>query len=82
MGTRKQEGGALRTIYDSSVERRVCFFRNSAGTFGFLEWEFCDEEDSWVPTRIGHGSRLSTMEDAIREARGRVDWLAAVVAAE
>lgn len=79
MGRRMQEGDALKTIYDSGLERRVCFYRNSDGTFGFLEWRFWDEEDSWAPTRIGQGSRLSTIEDAIREAKGRVDWLASLV---
>jgi len=74
-----QEGNAIKVIYDRVLERRVCFYRNSDGTFGFLEWKFCDEEKSWAPTRIGQGSRLSTLEDAIREAMGRVDWLASAV---
>lgn len=73
-----QEGNALKTIYDSDLERRVCFYGNSDGTFGFLEWSFCHDEDSWIPTRIGQGSRLSTIEDAIREAKGRVNWLVSV----
>ena len=76
---RKQEGNALRAIYDSDLERRVCFYRNSDGTIGFLEWSFSDVEDSWVPTRVGQGSRLSTIEDAVREAKGRVNWLASVL---
>ena len=76
---RKQEGNALRAIYDSDLERRVCFYRNPDGTFGFLEWSFCDKEDSWVPTRVGQGSRLSTNVDAVREATGRVSWLASAL---
>ena len=40
-----------------------------------VEWSFCDKEDSWVATRVGQGSRLSTIEDAVREATGRVVWL-------
>ena len=78
-GKRKQEGNALRAIYDSALERRVCFFRNSDGTFGFLEWSFSDKEDSRLPTRVGQGSRLSTIEDAVREATGRVGWLASAL---
>jgi hypothetical protein len=70
-----QEGEALKTIYDCDLKKRVCFYQNSDGTFGFLEWKFWAEEDSWAPTRIGQGSRLSTIEDAIREARVRVEWL-------
>jgi hypothetical protein len=54
------------------------FSKNSDGTFSFLEWKFSGEDDSWLPTRVGIGSRLSTLEDAVREAKGRVDWLKAV----
>jgi hypothetical protein len=78
-GKRMQEGNALKAIYDSDVERRVCFYRNSDGTFGFLEWRFFNQEDSWVATRVGQGSRLSTIEDAVREATGRVGWLASAL---
>jgi hypothetical protein len=78
-GRRKQEGNALKVIYDSGLQRRVCFYGNSDGTFGFLECSFCDEEDSWAPTRVGHGSRLSTIEDALREAKGRVGLLGSVL---
>ena len=80
MGTPKQEGNAIKTIYDTSAERRVCFCKNSDGTFGFVEWKFCTQEDSWVPTRTGQGARLGTLEDAIREAKGRVEWLASAIA--
>jgi hypothetical protein len=76
---RKQEGDALKAIYDSDLERRVCFYRNSDGTFGFLGWSFCDKEDSWVPTKIGEGSRFRTIEDAVCEAAGRVGWLPSAV---
>jgi len=82
MGRRKQEGDTLRTIYDPSEQRRVSFYRHSDGTFGFLEWKYLDEEESWAPTRIGAGSRLTTMEEAIREARGRVDWPATATVTE
>ena len=78
MREKKQEGGALKIIYDRDLEWRVSFFNNSDGTFGFLEWKFFEPEDSWIPTRGGQGSRLSTLEDAIREARMRIKWLAAV----
>jgi hypothetical protein len=78
-GKQMQEGNALKVIYDSDLERRVCFYKNSDGTFGFLEWRFLHEEDSWAPTRVGQGSRLSTIEDAVREATGRVGWLAAAL---
>ena len=76
MRERKQEGDALKIIYDQDLERRVSFFNNSDGTFGFQEWKFFEPEDSWILTRGGQGSRLSTLEDAVREARMRIKWLA------
>jgi hypothetical protein len=75
MSRRKQEGKSVRTIYDPQQSWRVTFSRNPDGTFGFLEWKFYVEENSWVPTRIGQGSRLGTLDEAIREATGRVEWL-------
>lgn len=79
MARQIQEGDALKTIHDLVLGRRVCFYKNLDGTFGFLEWYFSDDENSWIPTRIGQGSRLSTLEDAIREAVGRVNWLQSAV---
>jgi hypothetical protein len=78
MGSRKPEGATIKTIYDPGARRRVCFYKNSAGTLGFLKWKFLTQQKSWAPTRIGQGSRLGTREDAMREAQGRVAWLAAI----
>ena len=75
MGRRKQEGGSLRTVYDFDERKRVCFIKNQDETFGFLEWTFSDSDDSWIPTRVGAGSRFATLEDAIKGAQGRVAWL-------
>ena len=75
MGIRKQEGDSLLTVYGEGDERRVTFHRRLDGTFGFQEWRFSAAEDSWMHFRNGDGSRLSTLDDAIREAKGRVDWL-------
>jgi hypothetical protein len=80
MGEAKQEGNALKVIYQRDMERRVCFYMNSDGTFGFLEWQFFESEDSWAPTRVGQGSRLGTLEDAVREANDRVVWLSSATA--
>jgi hypothetical protein len=76
MRRKMQEGDALKIIYD--LEWRVSLFNNSDGTFGFQEWKFDEPEDSWILTGGGQGSRLSTLEDAVREARMRITWLAAV----
>jgi hypothetical protein len=80
MGAHKQEGDSLLTVYDGRDERRVTFNRRLDGTVGFQEWKFCVEEDSWFPVRNGDGSRLSTLDDAIREAKGRVEWLVVAMA--
>jgi hypothetical protein len=78
MRRKMQEGDALQIIYDDDLGRRVSFFENSDGTFGFLEWKFAEPEDSWIATRGGQGSRLSTLEDAVREASMRIECLADV----
>ena len=80
MSTREQEGDSVLTVYDSEDARRVCFYQHSDRTFGFLEWKFLMPEDSWVMTRIGEGARLPTIEEAIREAKGRVEWLSSAMA--
>jgi hypothetical protein len=80
MGKAMQEGNAVKVIYQHDLERRVCFYKNSDGTFGFLEWKFFEPEDSWAPTRVGQGSRLSTLEEAVREANDRVAWLSSAPA--
>jgi hypothetical protein len=79
---RKQEGDAIKVIYESNMERRVRFLKNNMdGTFGFVEDKFCDKGDYnyWLPTENGAGSRLNTIADAIREATGRVAWLGAAL---
>jgi len=81
MDRRKQEGNSLLTVYDAEEFRRVTFFEHPDGTFGFPEWKFWMPEDSWAPTRIGDGARLKSLEDAIREAKGRVEWLVSVMTA-
>jgi hypothetical protein len=74
---RKQEGNALRVVYDGDLERRVRFLQNAMdATFGFVEEKFCELENGyWMLTGNGRGSRLSTLDDAIREATRRVEWL-------
>ena len=78
MTRRTQEAGSLRTIYNADDSRRVCLVKNLDGTFGFLEWTYYESEGGyWGPTRIGAGSRCASLEEALREAKGRVKWLVA-----
>jgi hypothetical protein len=78
MRRRKQEGASFRAIHDAEEKRRVCLVRNLDGTFGFLEWTFSEVDDSWLMTQVGAGSRLKTVEEAMNDAKGRVEWLSKV----
>jgi hypothetical protein len=75
MDRRTQEGNSLLTVYDAEELRRVTFPEHPDRTFGFQEWKFWMPEDSWAPRRSGDGARLKSLEVAIREAKGRVEWL-------
>ena len=65
----------LRWIISADQRRKAEFVKRSDGTYGFQEWKFLEQEQAWSITRIGAGSRCASMEDAIREAKGRIDWL-------
>lgn len=72
----------LRSIVRADQKRKVELVRRSDGSFGFEEWEFFDNEGgSWGPTRIGAGSRCASIDEALREAKERVEWLAAELSA-
>jgi hypothetical protein len=73
--TQKEEGSSLRCVYDADESRRVSFTRNLDGIFGFLEWSFPEAEDSWLPTRVGLGSRYGSLDEAMAGAKERVEWL-------
>jgi hypothetical protein len=75
----------LRTIVDSTGKRRVLIVRRESGVYGFEEEHWSDEplEQCWIPSRASRQYAFSICgsEDiALREAMGRVDWLAGVIA--
>lgn len=70
-----------QVIYDSSGKRRVTI-SGADGSYTFLEEHFSDEplEMCWVPqTHRRSVAICSSFQIAIREARGRVEWLAAAM---
>jgi hypothetical protein len=71
----------LRTIVDSTGKRRVLIVRRDNGAYGFEEERWSDDplEHCWTPSGKYSFSICATEEIAMREAAGRVGWLAAVV---
>jgi hypothetical protein len=55
--------------------RRVHIFRRRNGTFGFEEWHWDAEDESWIPVGPQSDSFTDSLERALFEARGRVQWL-------
>jgi len=71
--------GEERVIYDSDRKRRVRVIGLLDGSYSFIEEKFSDEplEMSWIPQTYRRSQPIcSSVEIALREARGRVEWLA------
>jgi hypothetical protein len=69
-------------IYDETGKRRVTIFQRDDGAWSFLEEKFSDYEleQCWLPqTRRRSIPICDSFEIALREAKGRVDWLAAII---
>ena len=69
-----------RVIYDADRKRRVIIF-GADSDYSFMEEHFSDEplENCWIPQTHRRSRPIcSSFEIALREARERVDWLAAV----
>jgi hypothetical protein len=68
----------VRIITDSTGLRRVVIYHREAGTFGFEEQRFSDvpEERCWLSVGRRSEAVCPTEELAVREAQGRVSWLA------
>jgi len=66
----------LKTIDDRSGTRRVQIYQRANGSFGFEEWRFGIEEQCWYPVSRYSSAVIDTFENAEREARSKVAWLA------
>ena len=72
--------GEEHVIYDSDRKRRVRIFGSPGGSYSFIEEKFSDEplEMCWIPQMYRRSQPIcSSFEIAMREARARVEWLAA-----
>jgi hypothetical protein len=65
----------LRTIYSREGRQRVIFYRHADETVGFVEEVWSDEpfENCWLP-RQWPDSHCDSLETALREAAGRIEW--------
>lgn len=72
----------IRTIYSANRRERVSIFRREDGTYGYCEECFSEEppERCWIPAGRRTESICSSEETVLREAIGRVPWLAGMVA--
>lgn len=66
----------VEVIYSPERNAQVEVFRRDNGTFGFTELRFLPEEKCWAPFGRYSEAVVDSAESAIREAKGRVDWLA------
>lgn len=70
------EGPIVHTVMSPDGTRRVDIFKRRNGTFGFEESRWHPEYTCWHPTgQPESDSFTDTLECALREARGRLDWL-------
>lgn len=70
-------GRVVHPIWNAKRTRRVEVFQRGNGQFGFEEFTYGIEEQSWFPYGRRSESFTDSLEDAIREARDRVSWVAA-----
>jgi len=63
------------TFMKSDGTRKVEIFQRENKTFGFEELEFGSEENSWYPVGEYSLAIIDSLDNAIREAEGRVSWL-------
>ena len=71
-----------RIIYDKTNKRRVRIFQRDDGAYSFVEEKFSDEplEQCWIPQTWRRSLPIcDSFEIALREAKGRVDWLAEIM---
>jgi hypothetical protein len=68
-----------QVFLDARGIRRCTVFASSDGTYSFLEEALSDHpmEMCWLPITKGRSyPNCSTFEIALREAQGRIEWLA------
>ena len=66
-----------RTFVKPDKARKVEIFRRADGTFGFEELKFGQEEGAWFTIGKYSNAIIDSLDNAIKEAKGRISWLAA-----
>ncbi len=66
----------VEVIYSPERNAQVQIFRRGNGTVGFSELRFHPEERCWIPFGRYSEAIIDSVQSAIREATGRVSWLA------
>ena len=66
----------VETIWNADKTQRVDILHRDDGTFGFTELHYAMDVQKWCPFGRYSESFTQTSDDAIREARSRVRWLA------
>jgi hypothetical protein len=69
-------GQVVKSLLSADGTRRVDIFERGDGTFGFEEFRFDEGELCWLASGCRATSFTDNLGDALREARGRVWWLA------
>ena len=70
------EGMPKKTFVKSDGTRKVVIFQREDKTFGFEEFKFGPEENSWFPVGKYSLAMIDSLEKTIMEAQGRIQWLA------
>jgi hypothetical protein len=66
-----------QTFVRSDGARKVEIFQRDDGTFGFEELKFGQDESTWFPVGKYSVAIVDSLDDTVKEAKGRVPWLAA-----
>jgi len=74
--SRRSKQQIVQTILSPDAKRKVEIFRRDDGTFGFTALKWDDEESCWSPYGNYSICYAASAEDAEKEAKGRVEWLA------
>ena len=75
LGVGYREKIIKQTFIKSDGTRKVEIFQRENKTFGFEELEFGSEENSWYPVGRYSLAVIDSLDNAIKEAEGRVSWL-------
>jgi hypothetical protein len=65
-----------KTLLKSDGMRKVEIFQRDDKTFGFEELEFGIEENAWYEVGRYSIAIIDSLDNPIKEAQGRVRWLA------